>query len=332
VSGQLTVAAPDGVPEVEPGADLAGLLIAALEGVHELADGDIVAVTSKAVAKAEGRVTHQTYAEVVREESARVVARRGETVIARHRLGLTLAAAGVDASNVAVGAAVPLPVDPDASARRLRAELHRRTGRTVGVLVTDTAGRPWRTGQTDLAVGAAGVRVVDDLAGVDDGYGHLLAVTAPAVADELAAAAELAQTKTARRPFAVLSGRADLVLGPDDPGPGARALVRPESDDWFGHGAREAVTRALAGREEDRSGFGRPAQAPELLAALAEVPGVEVLHGDQTSEILARGHRGVLAALAFAHGWRCDSVNLPGPPTVLLRSPERDQQETPEPS
>ena len=132
-----------------------------------------------------------------------------------------MAAAGVDASNVAPGHVVLLPEDPDASARALREGIAARAGVNVGVLVTDTAGRTWREGQTDLAVGAAGLRVLDDHAGRADGYGNELEVTAPAVADELAGAAELAAGKLGRRPFTVIRGRGDLVLPPGDHGPGA---------------------------------------------------------------------------------------------------------------
>ena len=150
-----------------------------------------------------------------------MVARRGPLTIVVNRLGLTMAAAGVDASNVAPGHVVLLPEDPDASARALREGIAARAGVNVGVLVTDTAGRTWREGQTDLAVGAAGLRVLDDHAGRSDGYGNELEVTAPAVADELAGAAELAAGKLGRRPFTVIRGRGDLVLPTGRPRPGS---------------------------------------------------------------------------------------------------------------
>ena len=180
-------------------------------------------------------------------------------MIVRNRLGLTMAAAGIDASNVEAGSIVLLPLDPDASARALRARLHELTGATVGVVVTDTAGRAWREGQTDIAVGAAGLRVAEDFAGRVDAYGNDLVVTLPAVADEIAGAADLVQGKLAGRPVAVVRGRADLVLPIGDDGPGAGSLIRPEGADLFGYGAREAVIRALAGAEEDRLPFGAAA-------------------------------------------------------------------------
>ena len=266
----LRVLAPGGVAEVRPGDDLAALL---LRRVVELRDGDVVVVTSKVVSKAEGRVRRGTREEALPGETARVVARRGPTSIVRTHHGLTLAAAGIDASNVEAGSVVLLPEDPDASARALRADVRERTGRNVGVVITDTAGRAWREGQTDLAVGAAGLLVAEAFEGRVDAHGNTLAVTAPAVADEIAGAAELAQGKLGGRPFAVLRGRADLVLPAGEDGPGARALVRAEGADMFGYGAREAVVRALRGDHGDRAPFGAPAPAAELAAALATCSG-----------------------------------------------------------
>ena len=289
---RLEVWAPDGLPEVRPGDDLAGLLLGALHGGADLADGDVVCVTSKVVSKAEGRTRRGGREEAIDEESVRLVARRGPTRIVRHRLGLTMAAAGVDASNVAAGSVVLLPLDPDASARGLRHEIRARTGVNVAVIVTDTAGRAWREGQTDLAIGAAGLVVAEDYAGRTDPHGNPLAVTLPAVADELAGAAELAQGKLAARPLAVVRGRADLVLPPGEDGTGAVALVRPDGTDLFGWGAREAVVRALAGDDADRVPFGAPAGADELAAAVGRLPDA----ADRTA----------VAAVCFAHGWRIE--------------------------
>jgi coenzyme F420-0:L-glutamate ligase/coenzyme F420-1:gamma-L-glutamate ligase len=298
---RITVEAPDGVPEVRAGDDLAALVVQALAPV----DGDVVLVTSKVVSKAEGRHLVGTdrataVATELAEPGARVVARRGPTTIVRTRLGLTMAAAGVDASNVEAGTVLLLPRDPDGSARALRRDIARRTGANVGVVVTDTAGRAWRTGQTDIAVGAAGLVVLDDHAGRSDQHGNELAVTAPALADELAGAAELAQGKLAGRPFALVRGRADLVLPADEDGPGASALVRPEGEDLFGYGAREAVVRALAGDLADRAPFGAPAPPEDVVAAVARVLGVPPAR-DGAHLVAVPDPR--LAALAFAHGW-----------------------------
>lgn len=303
MGGEICVVAPDGVPEVTVGDDLVAMLLPLVE----LADGDVVVVTSKVVSKAEGRVREATTRDAeLAAETVRVVARRGPTSIVRTRHGLIMAAAGIDASNVAMGSVVLLPEDPDASARRLRSDIAVRTGHNVGVVVTDTAGRAWREGQTDIAVGAAGLLVLDDHAGRTDAHGNALVVTAPALADEIASMAELAQGKLTGRPFAVVRGRADLVLAPDDEGAGARALVRRESGDLFGYGAREAVVRALAGVVTDQPPFGAPVAAEELRAVLCRtgltadlVTGGLTLPGP-----VADGDRVRVAALAYAHGWQ----------------------------
>lgn len=302
MTSTLSVTAPDGLPEVRPGDDLAALVAAALP---DLADGDVVVVTSKVVSKAEGRVVEGTRDDALAGETDRVVARRGPTTIVRTHHGLVLAAAGIDASNVEQGSVVLLPRDPDASARGLRSRLRTLTGRNVGVVVTDTAGRAWREGQTDIAIGAAGLLVAEDYAGRVDAHGNELAVTAPAVADEIAGAAELAQGKLGGRPLAVVRGRADLVLAPDDDGPGARALVRAEGSDLFGYGAREAVLRAVGGDPADRHVFGAPAPADELLASLSAVGAAGTTY-DGGVGVSGGPSPEVLAVLAFAHGWVVD--------------------------
>jgi len=323
VSGGLSVLAPDGVGEVTEGSDLAALFVEALETstAGPLQDGDVVLVTSKVVSKAEGRSRRgdrdTALAEELAAPGARVVARRGPTTIARTRHGLTMAAAGIDASNVERGTVLLLPLDPDASARALRRRLHELTGARVGVVVTDTAGRAWREGQTDIAIGAAGLLVAEDFAGRVDGHGNELAVTAPAVADELAGAAELAQGKLGGRPFAVVRGRADLVLPLDEHGPGARALVRPEGGDLFGYGAREAVVRALTGHPADRAPFGAPAAAAEVRSAVEAVTGRACREmgpepGGALVVHVAPGDVRLLEVLAFAHGWLVEADDTGG--------------------
>ena len=240
----ITVTRVTGLPEIAQGADLAGLIAAA---APDLADGDILVVTSKIVSKAEGRVVSADREDAIAAETVRVVARRGPTTIAQTRHGLVLAAAGVDRSNTAPGTVVLLPEDPDASARRLRKELAGRTGRRVGVLITDTMGRPWRTGQTDTAIGAAGVLPLRDHRGQADAFGNTLEVTMAAVADELAAAAELVKGKADQIPVAVVRGLADLVTDAD--GPGAAALVRAAADDMFRLGAADVLTARRTVRE-----------------------------------------------------------------------------------
>jgi coenzyme F420-0:L-glutamate ligase/coenzyme F420-1:gamma-L-glutamate ligase len=239
-----------GIPEIDAGTDLATVIAA---HAPDLADGDIVVVSSKIVSKAEGRVVPgEDRRAAIRSETVRVVAERGETQIVQTRHGFVMAAAGVDNSNVAVGSLVLLPVDPDASARAIRAGL----GGRVGVIVTDTFGRAWRVGQTDLAIGAAGVRVLDEHHGRVDAHGNELAVTAPAIADEVAGAAELAMGKLSDIPVAVVSGLSRWVL--DEDGPGVRALVRPPEEDMFRLGTREAQRETLT--------------LPRTVDALAERP------------------------------------------------------------
>jgi coenzyme F420-0:L-glutamate ligase/coenzyme F420-1:gamma-L-glutamate ligase len=297
----LHVHAPDGVPEVGEGDDLVGLLLDAVDP-H---DGDIVAVTSKVVSKAEGRVRSGTREDALPGETSRMVARRGPTSIVRTRHGLTLAAAGIDASNVEAGRVVLLPEDPDASARAIRAGIRERTGRNVGVVVTDTAGRAWREGQTDIAIGAAGLRVLEEYAGRTDAHGNELAVTAPAVADEIAGVAELGQGKLGGRPFAVVRGRADLVLPASDDGPGAAALVRPDGADMFGYGSREAVLAALRGYPDEIAAFGSPVGPEELVSVLAAAFGGASPRTDGGTVRCTpepADHRAV-RSVAFAHGW-----------------------------
>ena len=230
----VTISPVPGIPEVSPGDDLAAMIAQAAPG---LADGDILVVTSKVVSKAEGRVTAGSRERAIESETARVVARRGNTVIAETRQGLVLAAAGVDASNTAPGTVVLLPTDPDESARQLRKRLHDLTGARVGVLVTDTLGRPWRAGQTDTAIGAAGVLPLRDHRGETDSFGNTLEVTLAAVADELAAAGDLVKGKALGVPVALVRGLPGLVTADD--GPGARALIRSAADDMFRYGSAD---------------------------------------------------------------------------------------------
>uniref|UniRef100_UPI0018E57057 coenzyme F420-0:L-glutamate ligase n=1 Tax=Desertihabitans aurantiacus TaxID=2282477 RepID=UPI0018E57057 len=200
---RLLVFAPDGIGDVMAGDDLAALLHEALVADPDgpLRDGDVVVVTSKVVSKAEGRtVAAGDRDPVVEAETVRTVARRGTVRIVENRQGLVQAAAGVDASNVAPGTALLLPADPDASARRLRERLQQLAGVRLGVVVSDTSGRAWRRGQTDLAIGAAGVLPVLDYGGRTDPWGNELVVTQMAVADEVAAAGDLVKAKLGRRP------------------------------------------------------------------------------------------------------------------------------------
>jgi coenzyme F420-0:L-glutamate ligase/coenzyme F420-1:gamma-L-glutamate ligase len=251
VTSPVTITPVSGIPEVHVGDNLTALIEAGLRhsGV-QLADGDIVVVSSKIASKALGLVSDDPDKDrVVAAETAHVVAERAladrVTRVVRAHAGPVLAAAGVDGSNTGPrGGWLLLPRDPDAVCRRLHAELTTRLGVRLAVLLTDTAGRPWRIGQTDFALGSHGLTVVDDLRGGHDADGRSLEVTVRAVADEIAAAADLVKGKATGLPVAVVRGLSDLVR-PDQVLDGARDLVRTGPGDWFALGTVEAVRAAL---------------------------------------------------------------------------------------
>ena len=234
---RLEVLPVSGIPELRPGDDLPGLIA---KRAPWLQDGDVVVVTSKAVSKVEGRLVavptdpegrEAARQQAITEEAVRVVASRMSTRIVETRHGFVIAAAGVDASNVQADEIALLPVDSDESAQRIRAGLADALGINVAVIVSDTAGRAWRVGVTDHAIGVAGMTALVSLRGEIDPMGHVLSVTEVAVADEAAAAADLVRDKAGRVPAAIVRGIARYVLEED--GPGAAALRRPEQEDLF---------------------------------------------------------------------------------------------------
>ena len=255
-----TVTPVTGLPEIAAGDDLAAMIADAVPGLD---DGDIIVITSKIISKAEGRVIQADREQAIDAETVRVVARRGPTTIAQTRHGLVLAAAGVDASNTAPGTVVLLPADPDSSARQLRKGLRARRRARVGVIITDTMGRPWRTGQTDTASGAAGLAPLRDHRGQADTFGTPLEVTVAAVADEIAGAADLVKGKTRQVPVAIVRGLAELVTEAD--GPGAAALIRPAAEDMFRLGAADV----LAARRTVREFTDAPVSAESVRRAIA---------------------------------------------------------------
>jgi coenzyme F420-0:L-glutamate ligase/coenzyme F420-1:gamma-L-glutamate ligase len=236
-----------GIGDVTPGDDLAELITNAAPW---LADGDVLVVTSKIVSKAEGRLVdvpadgperEAAREEILASETARVVARRGPTAIVQTHHGFVMAAGGIDASNVDKTPLVLLPADPDASARRLYLDLRAR-GRNVGVIVSDTMGRAWRNGLTDVALGAAGIEPFRDHRGEIDPYGNELQLTQMAVLDELAGAGELVKGKRDQVPVAVVRGYPGAGQGDHE---GAVALLRDAASDMFSMGTAEARAAGL---------------------------------------------------------------------------------------
>jgi len=226
----VELSAIEGLPEFRPGDDLAALLAPLLRAAA-IADGDVVVVTSKIVSKAEGRLVAGTdRAEAVAAETVRVVARRGDLVIAETRHGFVCANAGVDASNLEEGVLALLPEDPDGSAAGLRDALMAALGlERLGVVITDTFGRAWRTGLVNVAIGCAGLPAAVDLRGRTDHHGQVLEATIVAYADEIAAASGLVMAKDARVPVALVRGLTPLDA-PDGP---AADLIRPPEEDLF---------------------------------------------------------------------------------------------------
>ncbi|MGW0638642.1 coenzyme F420-0:L-glutamate ligase [Nocardia salmonicida] len=271
---ELRILPVTGLPEFRPGDDLAEHLAAQAPW---LADGDILVVTSKIVSKAEGRIVaapldpeerDTARRKLVEDEAVRVLARKGRTLITENRLGIVQAASGVDGSNVAEGELVLLPVDPDASAKALRTALAQRLGVDVAVVVTDTMGRAWRNGQIDAAIGSAGLRVLHDYDGAVDKQGNELHVTQVAIADELAAAADLVKGKLGGVPVAVVRG-----LNTEDDGSTAAALLRGGIDDLFWLGTAEALEQgrkeAVPLRRSVRAFADEPVDPERIRAAVA---------------------------------------------------------------
>jgi coenzyme F420-0:L-glutamate ligase/coenzyme F420-1:gamma-L-glutamate ligase len=253
----ISATAVPGIGEVQPGTDLAAAIASALavsRGGPQPADGDVIVIAHKVVSKAEGRMRSLSdvvageraealanqlgkdarHVQVVLDESAEVLRAARGVLICVTRHGFVCANAGVDASNVpGSDAVVMLPLDPDASARALRRALRERTGTNVAVLITDSFGRAWRHGQVDVTIGAAGLSALEDWRGRTDSQGRELHATWIAIADELAAAADLARTKDGGQPVVVVRGAGRHVTAADEDGPGAASMLRPRSEDLF---------------------------------------------------------------------------------------------------
>jgi len=315
-----------------PGDDINSIVIEALATIRwpdestGISDGDIIVVTSKVVAKAEGRVVEAASREsVIDQQTERIVAvkhtPRGVTKIVQTSHGLVLAAAGVDASNTDQGTVVLLPVDSDASARELRDHVIDRTGVAVGVIITDTMGRPWRLGVTDVAIGSSGVHVLDDYTGRHDDFGNTLEMTVVAIADEIASAVDLATGKLDNAPVAVVRGLSHLVIADD--GPAAKDIVRPLEEDLFPLGTREAMQAgaraAVSARRTIRSFTDDPVDPSALHRALEDaVLAPAPHHSEPFGFIVLRNdnpthHRRRIELLdAMRSAWERDLTNIDG--------------------
>jgi dehydro coenzyme F420 reductase / coenzyme F420-0:L-glutamate ligase / coenzyme F420-1:gamma-L-glutamate ligase len=271
----VEIAPVPGIPEVRPGDDLGSLIAEALRGDDlELRPGDVVAVTQKVVSKAEGRVVPEGpggKAGWVASESRRIVARRGDLVIAETSHGFVCANAGVDASNVAEGFLTLLPEDPDASAERIRTGLAAATGSEVAVVVTDTFGRPWREGLVNVAIGCAGLPALVDLRGTKDATGRVLEATVEAMADQVAAASGLVMGKADGVPVAIVRG---LSWPAEARWLGARALARPADEDLFRESPLQGLHSLVAAERFGAGEVPRAALEEAVMAACA-APGPE---------------------------------------------------------
>ena len=305
-----------GIPELRPGDDLAAVIA---EHAPDLRDGDVLLVTSKAVSKVEGRLIaldtfdpdarEQARLDAIDAETVRVIAQRDALKIVQTRHGLVLAAAGVDASNVARNELALLPVDPDASAETLRSALRDRLGVEVAVIISDSMGRPWRAGITDTAIGVAGMSALTDPRGSVDQHGNVLVTTQVAIADELAAAGDLVKGKLGGIPVAVVRGLApDGKL--DDDGLGSRPLIRDSAEDMFRLGTAEAIA---VGREDVGWSTVVP---PPLLVDAAEVIGAWQAVGDIDAAV-REGFLGFLAARPDAV-WRSCAAGHITASTVIV--------------
>ncbi|MDQ2838890.1 MAG: coenzyme F420-0:L-glutamate ligase [Actinomycetota bacterium] len=320
--GGIQILPVTGIGELRPGGDLAAEIA---RQAPWLAEGDILVVTSKIVSKVEGRLLpvpaddparrEAIRQQAIEDETVRVIARRGDLRIVEIRHGLVLAAAGVDASNVRRDEIALLPLDPDASARRLCDSLRALTGRGVAVVISDSVGRPWRHGISDVAIGVAGLTAVLDVRGETDRHGNELVVTEVAIADELAAAADLVKGKLADIPVAVIRG-----LPFSDDGKGSAGLIRGSAGDLFRLGTAEALALGRAQATAGEGGAEVSGLHADVLATLAAMA-LDPADGSGQSAI-REGYYGLLAARPDATRRACVPGHLTAS-VVLLDSAAR---------
>ena len=317
-----------------PGDDLNQIVLDAVlaaqwpDGSIGIGNGDVIVVTSKIIAKAEGGIVHvDSREEVIDQQAARIVATkvtpRGVTKIVQTHHGLVLAAAGVDASNTGLGTVVLLPEDSDASALGLRRHIAQEAGIEVGVVITDTMGRPWRLGVTDVAIGASGLIALDDFTGRVDEFGNTLEMTVVAIADEIASAADLATGKLGGAPVAIVRGLADYVA---DTSQQARDVVRPLEEDLFPLGTAEALVEgakgAISRRRTIRHFTAEPVDPQAIERAIEDAVLAPAPHHSEPFRFIVlraddpRAHEernGLLDAMREA--WIADLSDIDGKPT-----------------
>ncbi|UFS93332.1 coenzyme F420-0:L-glutamate ligase [Nocardia huaxiensis] len=330
--GELRILPILGLPEFRPGDDLAEAVAAQAPWLQ---DGDVLVVTSKIVAKVEGRIVEApadpeerdaARRELVRQEAVRVLARKNRTLITENKLGIVQAASGVDGSNVEQGELVLLPVDPDASAKALRAALAAKLGVQVAVVITDTMGRAWRNGQIDAAIGSAGLRVMHDYNGAVDGQGNELHVTLVAVADELAAAGDLVKGKLGGVPIAVVRG-----FEYTDDGSTAADIPRRGVEDLFWLGTAEAIelgrNQAVPLRRSVRQFADTPVEPEVIRAAVGAALTAPAPHHTRPVRFVWVRRRGLRTQLleAMAEKWREDLSGDGRTPESVERRVKRGQ-------
>lgn len=330
----LTIVGVPGIPEVGPGTDLGALIGTACsmiewpDGSMGLAEGDILVVTSKIVSKAEGRIIlAESRDSAIDSEAVRVVATkrtaRGVTKIVETTHGFIMAAAGVDASNTPKGTVLLLPIDPDQSAAGIRDSVAAQHGVRVGVIITDTMGRAWREGLTDNAIGASGVRVLEDHRGRTDAFGNPLEMTVTATADEIASAADLVKGKLSGVPVAVIRGLSDVVT---DAHGGAKPLVRAADQDLFGLGTAEAraegAQNAITSRRTVRAfAFYEPVDLTMIHRAIEAAITAPAPHHTQPWRFAVLQRESTLRAAlldAMATQWAQDLAHIDGFPTESI--------------